>query len=207
MSSLVHLILWVTMAMIGASIVLYVKTNSIDSTDSTDSTEKKMDPTDEMKEEEKKKDPIDQTNEKGEKDEKNEKNQKDENHKDEKNQKDAKDANQKDENQKDEEKNQKTNNPPQPSSPVENVVMYIFAATGVVMAIISWVVEQKGDVSFVGLSLLLSLMVCCLGLGGIAGVIADVYVPREHLLGLAKAVCAVTGLVVIGILSMIRGGM
>lgn len=167
MSSLVHLILWVTMAMVGASIVLYVKTNLIEGE------------TDDQKDQ----DGNDHTTQT--------------------------DVVVKEEIQTNEKAHETIKSSPSssPCVPVENIVMYIFACTGALMAIFSWVVEQKRDVSYVGLSLLLSLMLCCLGLGGIAGILAEMYLPREHLLGLTKAVCALTGLVVIGILSLIRGGM
>ena len=175
-ASMVHLVLWVTMALIGASIVLYVKTPSSSCMQETEEKVEKSEKTNSDKKNEK----VENTQkiEKTNNQEKTEKIVVDE---------------------KKEEKNARV--------PGENVVMYIFAATGVVMAITSWVVEQGGDVSYVGLSLLLSLMIFCLGLGGICGVVCHAYLPSDQLEGVAKAVCALTGLVVISILALIRGGM
>jgi hypothetical protein len=53
----------------------------------------------------------------------------------------------------------------------ENIITFVFLGMGAIFAAVSWIVDQECHTSYVGLPLFMSILLVCFGLGGVAAMV------------------------------------
>lgn len=88
--------------------------------------------------------------------------------------------------------------------PPENIISFVFLGMGVVFASLSWIVDQEWHTSYVGLPLFMSILLVCFGLGGIAAMVILACLSPEDGEKVTTLASVLTGAVFLGGLTLFQ---
>lgn len=86
----------------------------------------------------------------------------------------------------------------------ENIITFVFLGMGAIFAAVSWIVDQECQTSYVGLPLFMSILLVCFGLGGVAAMVILACLSQEDGEKVTTLASVLTGVVFLSGLTLFQ---